>query len=94
MTAKVHTFAGMNELDPGTVLAKLKIKHGIPPRYSAKTIRTAAQDLGQLGGIKGGPARAASLPQKEINLIARYGALIRWKLIDISYEEYKAQFPH
>ena len=35
--------------------------------------------LGKLGGIKGGPARAAKLPPSKRREIARQAALVRWK---------------
>ena len=38
----------------------------------------AAVSLGRLGGLKGGPARAAKLTTKEKTRIARKAALARW----------------
>jgi hypothetical protein len=38
-----------------------------------------AAALGRLGGLKGGPARAAALTPKRRREIARAGALARWK---------------
>jgi hypothetical protein len=38
----------------------------------------AAQQLGKLGGQKGGPARAASLTAKKKAAIAKKGAKARW----------------
>jgi hypothetical protein len=45
----------------------------IPPEVSA-----AAAALGRLGGLKGGPARAAKLSQKERSEIAKKAAYSRW----------------
>lgn len=39
----------------------------------------AAVALGKLGGLKGGPARAAKLSAKERSLIARLAVQARWK---------------
>ena len=38
----------------------------------------AAVELGRLGGLKGGPARAMKLSAKERTQIARYAAQVRW----------------
>jgi hypothetical protein len=45
-----------------------------PPTKSA-----AAVELGRLGGLKGGKARAAKLPPKTRSDIARKAAAARWK---------------
>ncbi len=42
----------------------------------------AAVALGQLGGLKGGPARAKNLTAKERSDIARVAAEARWKKAD------------
>ena len=39
----------------------------------------AAVALGRLGGVKGGPARAAKLSQEQRSAIARKAALARWR---------------
>lgn len=39
----------------------------------------AAVALGRLGGVKGGPARAASLSPKKRSEIAKKAAAVRWK---------------
>lgn len=38
----------------------------------------AAVELGRLGGLKGGPARAGKLSAKRRKQIARNAALVRW----------------
>jgi hypothetical protein len=38
----------------------------------------AAVELGRLGGLKGGHARAAKLSKKEMTAIAKKGAKARW----------------
>jgi hypothetical protein len=38
----------------------------------------AAVELGRLGGLKGGHARAAKLSKKRMKEIARKAALVRW----------------
>jgi hypothetical protein len=38
----------------------------------------AAVSLGRLGGLKGGPARAAKLSAKQKSRIAKKAALARW----------------
>jgi hypothetical protein len=43
-----------------------------------KTKLAAAVELGRLGGLKGGPARAQKLSAKERVRIARYAAQVRW----------------
>jgi len=37
-----------------------------------------AQELGRLGGLRGGPARAAALSPRRRREIARAAALVRW----------------
>ena len=44
----------------------------------AKRKNKAAQALGKLGGLKGGPARAKMLTPEQRKEIARKGALARW----------------
>jgi hypothetical protein len=44
----------------------------------------AAVALGRLGGLKGGPARAAKLTPAERSEIARKAALARWKTAEES----------
>jgi len=53
-----------------------------PPRQRAKN--PAAVALGHLGGLKGGPARAAKLSRRKRSQIAKRAAKIRW-----SHEESK-----
>lgn len=40
--------------------------------------KTAAQQLGRLGGLKGGPARKKALTAKRRREIAKKAAAIRW----------------
>jgi hypothetical protein len=42
-------------------------------------IQLAARELGALGGLKGGPARAAVLSSEERQQIASHAAKTRWK---------------
>lgn len=72
----------MKTLAAGYVLAKLKIRNGRKPGFSAQRIKDAAKELGSMGGAVGGPARAEALPSKELNRIARYAAYVRWNPID------------
>jgi hypothetical protein len=44
----------------------------------AKKINKAAQELGRLGGKKGGPARARKLSAKQRSIQARNAAKARW----------------
>lgn len=55
-----------------------------------------AVELGRLGGLKGGPARAKALSKEERIRIARKGAMTRWgtlldcpfcHMIDLEFEE-------
>jgi hypothetical protein len=39
----------------------------------------AAVELGRLGGLKGGPARARKLTAKQLSAIGRKGAMARWR---------------
>ncbi len=41
-------------------------------------IKSAAAALGKLGGLKGGPARAAALSSKKRSAIAKKAAQARW----------------
>ena len=50
----------------------------VPPDEAPKK-NPAAVSLGRLGGLKGGPARAASLSAKKRRLIAVQAAEARWK---------------
>jgi hypothetical protein len=45
----------------------------------ARQKNQAAVELGRLGGLKGGPARAAKLTSEERSEIARRAALKRWE---------------
>ncbi len=42
-------------------------------------MRAAAAAFGRMGGLKGGPARAAKLDPKERSAIAKMAAKARWK---------------
>jgi len=47
-------------------------------RMAVKPKLPAAVEMGRLGGLKGGPARAKKLSPAHRRLIARYAALVRW----------------
>ena len=51
---------------------------GQAPRYPESTKNRAAVELGRLGGLKGGPARAAKLSAEERSAIAKKAAQKRW----------------
>jgi hypothetical protein len=51
----------------------------IPPDDSPPSKSPAAVELGRLGGLKGGKARAAKLAPKTRSEIARKAAAARWK---------------
>lgn len=48
------------------------------PPQSSEPIRSAARNLGHLGGMKGGPARAAALSPDERSAAAKKAADARW----------------
>lgn len=48
------------------------------PKKADKTKNPAAVELGRLGGLKGGKARAAKLSKKKRSEIARKAAKARW----------------
>jgi hypothetical protein len=48
-----------------------------PPADSGKN--PAAVELGRLGGLKGGPARAKKLGKKKLSEAARKAAQARWR---------------
>lgn len=48
------------------------------PAHKDPEKNPAAVELGRLGGLKGGPARAAKLSKKKRSDIARKAAAIRW----------------
>ena len=54
-------------------IAEITEEQEIPPEVSA-----AAAALGRRGGLKGGPARAASLTAKRRSEIAKRAASARW----------------
>jgi hypothetical protein len=61
-------------------LAKLVIdtSNGTQSVDPPPTKSSAAVELGRLGGLKGGNARAAKLSPKRRSEIARKAALVRW----------------
>jgi hypothetical protein len=60
-----------------TVIARASPPAGAPGRAAGpKNLHAAA--LGRLGGLKGGPARAARLTARERRESARKAALARW----------------
>jgi hypothetical protein len=62
---------------PGLILAKQKGKSK-KKQFNKSQVSDAAAQLGSLGGLAGGPARAAVLTSKQRSAIARHAALIRW----------------
>ena len=52
----------------------------MPSDRSHKEKNPAAVELGRLGGLRGGPARAAKLTPEQRSDIARKAARARWKL--------------
>ncbi len=63
-------------IDPN-LLAAAVVEQATEEKVSAKN--PAAVELGRLGGIKGGKARAAKLTKKRRSEIARLAAAARWK---------------
>jgi hypothetical protein len=51
---------------------------GQAPPHPESTKNRAAVELGRLGGLKGGPARAAKLSADERSAIAKKAAQKRW----------------
>lgn len=74
--------AQSSHIDPGCPMCHaptevLALLHPTPePDSPNKNPHAAA--LGRLGGLRGGPARAAKLSSKRRRLIARKAALARW----------------
>ena len=50
----------------------------VPPAIAVKQKNPAAVELGRLGGLKGGKARAAKLTPKQRQEIAKKAASARW----------------
>ena len=50
-----------------------------PPAKAVKQKNPAAVELGRLGGLKGGKARATKLTAEQRREIAKKGATARWK---------------
>jgi hypothetical protein len=59
-------------------LAQSIIDQVAPDAEPPKEKNPAAVALGRLGGLKGGPARAAKLSDKKRKEIAKKAATIRW----------------
>jgi hypothetical protein len=53
---------------------------GVAPAGRDRPKLAAAVELGHLGGLKGGPARARKLSAKRRSQIARKAALARWRV--------------
>ena len=61
-------------------------------RKRPKKKNKAAVELGRLGGLKGGYARAASMTAKERSDAARYAATIRWSnQKEVNDEDFQGQ---
>ena len=52
---------------------------GVQPESESEKKNPAAVELGRLGGLKGGKARAAKLSKKKRSDIAKKAAAARWK---------------
>jgi len=61
---------------PAQILASSKCAG----RYKNKTVTRAAKAMGHLGGLVGGPARAAALSDEQRLDIATHAANIRWSI--------------
>ena len=57
------------------------VEQAIGEPLAPKKKNPAAQSLGRLGGIKGGPARAAKMTPTERTASARKAAKERWKKV-------------
>lgn len=60
---------------PAQILA---ISKGPKSKFSRNAVQQAAHDLGRLGGLEGGPARAAKLSYNKLSGISRHAANVRW----------------
>jgi hypothetical protein len=60
-------------------LARAILDQVVPDAELPKQKNPAAVALGRLGGLKGGPARAAKLSAKKRKEIAKKAAITRWK---------------
>jgi len=66
-------------LDPNELAFRIvQIATGQAPKPRATEKNPAAQMLGHLGGLKGGPARAAALSKKRRSDIGKLAAKARW----------------
>jgi len=54
----------------------------VPPAKPLKQKNPAAVELGRLGGLKGGKARASKLTPEQRKTIAQKAAKARWKKAD------------
>lgn len=63
------------KLKPAQILAMHK---GPKSKFTSTVVSDAATELGTLGGIAGGPARASKLKPKHLTEIARHAANVRW----------------
>ena len=66
--------------DPNQLAHRVMLEStGQAPKYDPDSGKNpAAVSLGRLGGLKGGPARAAALSAKKRSEIAARGAQARW----------------
>ena len=65
----------VNEMAANVIDSAAKRGDSIDPAQK----NPAAVSLGRLGGLKGGPARAAKLSDRQRSRIARKAALARWE---------------
>lgn len=68
-------------ISAGYILAKQKLQNNKKP-FTRKRVNAAAQKLGRLGGLKGGPARAEAMSSRDQSLNGTYAVLVRWGKID------------
>lgn len=68
---------GRKDLNQTAFSVVQQVTGEIPAPESTKS--KAAQELGRLGGLKGGSARAKKLTPEERSEIARIAAQARWK---------------
>jgi len=78
-TGTVHESADTPEIDGQCPLCHAPTERMRVRRDLERTPNVHAAALGRLGGLKGGPARAAALSPKRRREIARAAAAARWK---------------
>jgi hypothetical protein len=74
------SFVARSRGSTGSRLAPSRAMHTQTSDTPAKSKNAHAAALGRLGGLKGGPARAAVLSPRRRRAIARKAARVRWSL--------------